>query len=352
VPPMQHIAVELQRRGHEVRVLGHPAQQRRFESAGLEFVGYRRALPWSRVEPLEDPLAIFHTFVDGGAGEDLEDLLSQWPADLVVADCLMLGPLQAAEASGIHTVALVHSFWAFFGEMLPQSPLTALAAPHGRQPAELFRQASEVWVATDRTLDPVQGEIPPNVFWIGVAQPSAQPVLERNHQRALLSLSTVWFPGQQESMQRILNAVGELPIEVVATIDENIAADHLTIPTNVQARAFVDHGEVMPTVGMVIGHGGHATTMYALAHGLPVLVIPQFQIDQPVLGQQLASCGAGMVLDQDAEVPAIRDAVMTLLESEEAASAASSVGERIRAQDGVRKATERAEALLGDRVAV
>jgi UDP:flavonoid glycosyltransferase YjiC (YdhE family) len=352
VPPTQHIACELQSRGHEVRVLGHPAQQGRFASARLEFVPYRRALPWSRVEPLEDPMAIFHTFVDGGAGNDLEDLLAQWPADLIVADCLMLGPLQAAEASGIRTVALVHSFWAFFGEMLPHSPLTDLAAPFGRQPTELLRRAGEVWVASDRTLDPVQGPVPSNVFWTGVAQPPAQPVLERNRQRALLSLSTVWFPGQQESMQRILDAVAELPLEVVATIDRNIAAKNLRVPQNVQARAFVDHGEVMPTVGMVIGHGGHATTMYALAHGLPVLVIPQFQIDQPVVGQQLASCGAGAVLPQDAGAPEIQQAVMTLLQSDEPANAARSVGERIRGQNGTLVAAERAEALLSEQVAV
>jgi UDP:flavonoid glycosyltransferase YjiC (YdhE family) len=346
---MQYIALELQGRGHDVRVLGHPAQQERFDAAGLEFVGYRHALPWSRTEPFDDP-TIFRTFVDGGPGEDLEELLSEWPADLAIVDCLMLAPIQAAQARGIRTVVLVHSLWAFFGEMLPQSPLTEMAAPHGREPAELLRQASEVWVATDRGLDPVQESVPPNVVWIGVAQPPAQEVLRRNRRRALLSLSTVWFPGQQESMQRILDAVGELPISVIATIDANITAARLRVPENVQAHGFVAHGEVMPTVGMVIGHGGHATTVYALAHGLPVLAIPQHHIDQPVVAHQLAACGAGVALAQDAATSEIQEAVMTLLESDRAADAARAIGRRIRAQNGILEAAERAEALLSDQV--
>jgi UDP:flavonoid glycosyltransferase YjiC (YdhE family) len=351
VPPLLHIARELQGRGHEVKVLGHPQQRERFTSAGLDFISYRHALPWSRTEPFEDD-AIFHVFADGGAGQDFQELVGEWQADLAVIDCLMLGPLQAAQVSGIPNVALVHSFWAFFGEMFPHSPVTTIAAPHGRRPRDLWRDASEVWVATSRRLDPVQEAIPPNVTWTGVAQPGVRPVDRRNRQRLLVSLSTVWFPGQQESMQRILDALGELPIEVVATIDDNIAAERLELPANVDAHAFVDHGEVMPTVGAVLGHGGHATTMYALAHGLPVLVIPQYPIDQPVIGQRIADCGAGICLAQEAAEAEIRGAVTTLLESDDAADAAADLGARVRTQDGIMVAAERAEALLNDRVPV
>lgn len=345
LPPLQHIAVELQRRGHEVKVLGHAVQRGRLEAAGLDFTPYRQALPWSRVKPFED-IEIFERFVDGGAGEDFRELLAEWRADLAIIDCLMLGPLQAAEAIGIPTVAVIHSLWAFFGEMFPQGPIGEMGAPHGRHPSELWEKATEVWVTTDRTLDPVQGDIPPNVRWTGVAQPPAKAVQDRNRKAVLLSLSTVYFPGQQESMQRILDAVGDLPITVVATIDENIAKGKLRIPDNVDARSFVDHGEVMPEVGMVIGHGGHATTMYALAHALPLLVIPQHpMLDQPVLGQLLAAAGAGIVLDQHPDAADIRRAVMTLLDDDTAAHAAAELGARIREHDGISQAVERVETL-------
>jgi UDP:flavonoid glycosyltransferase YjiC (YdhE family) len=45
----------------------------------------------------------------------------------------------------------------------------------------------------------------------------------------------------------------------------------------------------MPTVGLVIGHGGRATTMYALADGLPLVADPQHHIDQPIVAHQVAA---------------------------------------------------------------
>jgi UDP:flavonoid glycosyltransferase YjiC (YdhE family) len=305
-PPLLHIADALTREGHDVKLLGHPAQRERVTAAGVDFVAYEKARPWSRTAAREDPLEPFKVFTDGAAGEDLDALLGGWPADLAIVDCLMLGPLQAAQARGVPTVALVHSFWAFFGELFPDSPVTELGAPHGRTPRELWSSATEVWVAADRKLDPVADEVPANARWIGVAQPPAEPAAARPRDRVLLSLSTLWFPGQQESMQNILDAVAGLPVECVATIDRGIAAAELRIPANVHATAFVDHGEVMPTVGAVIGHGGHATAMYALAHGLPLLVIPQFPIDQPLIGERLAALGAGIALEQTDVTVAIR----------------------------------------------
>ncbi len=134
VPPAVCIGVELRERGHEVRFLGHEAQRASITAHGFAFGAYREALPWSRVHP-RDPLAAFAMFVDGGAGRDLANTLAEAPADVVVADCLMLGPLQAAEASGLPTVALVHSFYAFFGQAFLHSPITKMGAPHGRTPA-------------------------------------------------------------------------------------------------------------------------------------------------------------------------------------------------------------------------
>src|SRR5947209_7495660 len=257
VPPLMHIALELQGRGHAVRVLGHQTQRAKFAAAGLDFTGYRHAVAWSRVDP-RDELDVFRTFSDAGAGRDLEELLDEWDADVAVLDCLMLGPIQAAQARGLSTVIVVHSFWAFFGERFPLSPVTEMGAPYGREPRRLWEAATDVLVATDRELDPVQADAPPNVRWTGVAQPPAAPASRSNRNRVLLSLSTVWFPGQQESMQEILDTLGKLPVEVVATIDRNIAAEILRVPSNVEAVSFVDHGEVMADVSLVIGHGGHA----------------------------------------------------------------------------------------------
>jgi UDP:flavonoid glycosyltransferase YjiC (YdhE family) len=350
VPPLMHTAVELQARGHQVRVLGHRSQRQRFAAANLDFVPYRHALPWSRVQA-RGQLELLERFADGRPGRDLDELLDEWDADVAVVDCLMLGPLQAAQAHGLPTVALVHSFWAQFGERFPMGPITEMAVPHGREPRRLWDAATEVLVASDRELDPVQTAIPSNVRWTGVAQPPVRPSPRSDRRRVLLSLSTVWFPGQQESIQQILDALGGLPIEVVATIDRNIVGDRLRFPANVRVHSFVEHGEVMPTVSLLIGHGGHATTMYALAHNLPVLVIPQYPMaDQRMIGEVLAAHGAGAVVDQHPRREALQSAIMRLLDDDAAAQAAAAIGSRIRGHDGIAAAADRVEDAVGARV--
>jgi UDP:flavonoid glycosyltransferase YjiC (YdhE family) len=349
VPPLLHIGRELRERGNDVMVLGDEAQRERFEAAGLGFAGYRNAPPWSRTDPY-DLASLFGRFLDGGTGQDLDELIDDWAPEAVVADCFMLAPLQAAQARGVPNVVLMHSLWAAFGEALPQSPITEMGAPYGREPRRLWEAASEVLVVTDRDLDPVRDEIPPNVRWTGVAQPAAKRARRGDGNRALLSLSTVWFPGQQESMQRVLDGLDGLPVEVTATIDRSISVEPLRVPDNVRLSGYVDHGEVMPNVSMVIGHGGHATTMYALAHDLPVLVVPQQPLaDQVLIGEVLARHGAGLVVSQHPSVEEVRDAVMRIANDDSFTAAAARIGERLRSQDGVARATDRIQELVGAR---
>ncbi len=201
-------------------------------------------------------------------------------------------------------------------------------------------------VATDFELDPATEPVPANVHWTGVAQGTASPALCEDRSRVLLSLSTVWFDGQQDATQRILDAVADLPVDVIATIDHSIVADNLRVPANVEPRGFVNHADLMPNVSLVLGHGGHATTMLALAHDLPLLVVPQHpMLDQPVIGQALAAHGAGLIVQQHASPRELRRAISTLLAADSYAHAAAVIGARLRRQNGAARAADRIEAL-------
>ncbi len=344
VPPLLGIASELIRRGHEVTILGHEQQRVSIETTGAEFVAYRHARPWSSTTP-HDPIEHFEIFLDGGPGRDLEELVARTPADVVVCDCLMLGALQAAQVVGLPTIVMIHSLWAFFGQGLPHSPITEMGSPLGRAPLRLWEDATEVLVLTDQGLDPAMRPVPDNVRWTGVVQERVAPASRHDRSRILLSLSTVWFPGQQETMQRILDALGGLPVQVTATITRSVETELLLVPPNVEVRDFIPHTDLMPTVSFVIGHGGHATTMLALAHGLPLLIIPQFPIDQPLLGQVVAEAGAGLMVDQEASAERLREAIASLLNDDRYAKAAGALGERLRALDGAACAADRVEAV-------
>ena len=159
----------------------------------------------------------FETFLDEGTGRDLIETLTANPADAIVCDCLMLGALQAAQEAGLPTLVLTHSFWGFFGQAFPHSPITEMGAPVGRAPLDLWSAADEVLVLADEALDPATTPLPANVRWTGVVQEPVSPAPRHDRSHVLLSLSTVWFPGQQEAMQRILDALADLPVRVTAT---------------------------------------------------------------------------------------------------------------------------------------
>ena len=72
----------------------------------------------------------------------------------------------------------------------------------------------------------------------------------------------------------------------------------------------------MPQVSLVVGHGGHATTMLALAHDLPVAVMPMHPLlDQPMVGQALETAGAGRLLGKEASPDELRPILAELLEA-------------------------------------
>jgi UDP:flavonoid glycosyltransferase YjiC (YdhE family) len=72
------------------------------------------------------------------------------------------------------------------------------------------------------------------------------------------------------------------------------------VPVNAELHSHLSHAEVVPTVSLEIGHAGHATTLAAVAHDLPVMVLPMAEImDRVKIGQILDQAGAGYVHSQE-----------------------------------------------------
>jgi UDP:flavonoid glycosyltransferase YjiC (YdhE family) len=106
------------------------------------------------------------------------------------------------------------------------------------------------------------------------------------------------------------------------------------------------HAEVLPRCALVVGHGGHSTTMRALLHGLPLVVLPADpRVDQPSVGRAVQRAGAGLLLDPASPPERIRRAVTTVLGDPAYRAAADDVGRRLRAQDGIRAAADAVEQL-------
>lgn len=351
VPPAIGIAAELTARGHAVHFLGHEGNRRAVESAGLRFRASTSAIPFTSTG-LTTPEFMVEVFNDAGIAADMLEEVESTGADVVVIDCLMLAALGAASKADLTYVPLEHFFDAYYRQGWLKSPFGQVAEARGHDPFGALEQAPLTIVATLRELDPAGQQPPaPNVLFSGpvVAAPGARE-LDAQPATVLVSLSTFNFPGQTEAMQRILDALDGLPARVVVTAGPVIDPSELTAPPNVELYEYLDHDEILPEVTLVFGHGGHATTMRALAHGIPVAVMPQHpMLDQTMVGQAVEAAGAGRLVPREAPTDEVRQVLEDLIVDGPHRSAAAWLGKAIREARGAATAADRIEALGAER---
>jgi UDP:flavonoid glycosyltransferase YjiC (YdhE family) len=351
-PPVKDIAVEVARRGHQVRVLGHEQQRATFEQAGLEFHAYSDPEPWDPTIQRSTPeglRAFIRQFTTPDKGADLVGLAS--PDSIVVVDCMLLNVLDAAQEAGLTTVSLVHTFHAYFNGSWRRGPLGIAGRLKGLGPRRLWNGCDAVLVCTDRALDPAGSKDWPDSFvWTGPIQPETKSAVPVAPPRVLVSLSTIAFPGQLEAVQNILDGLADMPIDVVLTTGPAVDPAGLTVPANAEVHAFLPHEEVMAGCSAVIGHGGHSTTVRALAHGLPLVIMPMHpMLDQLMVGKAIEAAGAAVTIKRTASPEQIRAALETVLDEPHRA-AAEAVAERWRSADGTAVAADRILALEPKRV--
>jgi len=351
-PPLLGIAEEVARRGHRVRVLGHEQQRTRFEEAGLEFHAYRDVAPWEPAAPMTTLQGVrgwSRQVSEAGKSRELVELAS--PDSVVVVDCMLLSSLRDAQQAGLTTVSLVHAFHAYFDGPWQRGPIGMLAKLKGLNPRRLWAQCQGVLVCTDRELDPAGSkDWPPSFVWTGPVQPSTEPAAPVSPPRVLVSLSTNAFPGQRQVLQNVLDGLADVPVDVVLTTGRAVDPGELTPPPNAEVHAFLPHDEVMATCSAVIGHGGHSTTMRALAHGLPLVIMPMHPLlDQPMVGKAVEAAGAGVSIKRTSSPAEIRTALDTVLNGPHGA-AASEIGARWRGSDGAVVAADRILALRSEPV--
>jgi UDP:flavonoid glycosyltransferase YjiC (YdhE family) len=351
VPPMLGIARELQRRGHQVRVLGHPQQREVVAATGLKFVGYHHARPWSpRVVATGARFLLrflFGVFTDPGPGKDVREELAREPVDLVLVDSMILAGLWAAERAGVPTAVLMHTLHRYHTHEWSRGPIGVVAAVRGMRPGRLWNAADLVLVATDFALDPsTERRLPANVRYTGVVQASIRSGTPQDKPLVLVSLSTIFFEGQEATLQAILDALEGLPIQAVVTTGA-VATSAVSAPANVEVHQYLPHDDIMPSAALVVGHGGHSTTMRALAHGIPLLILPMHSIlDQPMIGKAVTAARAGLVLSKTASAEEIRSAVRLLLQDPSYRDAAGAIGARLRLRNGAIAAADEVEGLL------
>lgn len=352
--PTVAILRELADRGHDVRVLGSASQRAMFEDEGL------RMIPWSSVkaweprvpEPgLRSMLAWLPLATDPGYGHDLQAALKSELADVLLVDCMIPVALRPARRTGVPVALLLHTFSGYWRDQWStRTPMGWWLRMAGAHPSRLDAVPDLSLLTTLPELDSLN---PPDSA-LAASLVQTGPVLPDVHRPAtlgatapvLVSLSTISYPGQLALLQRVMDAVAVMAIRAVATVTGVVDATALRVPANVEVIDFIPHVELLPTVRAVVSHGGHGTTMLALAHDLPVLTLPLSRhADHARVGEAVVAAGAGLILRPRASVSEIRTALTTLLSDAQLRRAAESLGAKLRSCQGAQRAATALEDL-------
>jgi MGT family glycosyltransferase len=115
------------------------------------------------------------------------------------------------------------------------------------------------------------------------------------------------------------------------------------VPAGVVVSEFVPQEEVLPHARAVVFHGGSGTMLGALAHGLPLVVVPQGadQFDNAALCE--AAGAAVTVPPKEASAERIRAALERVLEEPSFAEAAGRIAAEIAAMPSADEAAGRIE---------
>ncbi len=289
---------------------------------------------------------------------ELEAVVDEWVPQLVVHEVAELAAPLICSARGIPYVDVS------YGRLIPRFLLRAAgeaAAPHwsarGLEPhpvAGLFAylyvdtcppslQNSEITsLPAVQALRPAAGEMIPTARPDWLDQLDGLPIV-------YVTMGTVWNR-DVDLFARVVAALCEEPVALVVTVGHrNDPAVLGPQPNNVVVRRYIPQAELLPHCQAVVTHGGSGTTLGALAHGLPLLVVPQ-GADQYDNADAVVAAGAGRRLGRDdTTVAAIRDSVRSLLDDPGFRRSAERVQAEIRAMPTTERAIKRIEMLLPHR---
>jgi MGT family glycosyltransferase len=125
----------------------------------------------------------------------------------------------------------------------------------------------------------------------------------------------------------------------LVTVGRNVEPDSLgPLPAGVRVERFVPQAHILPRSAAVVSHGGSGTTLGALAHGLPLVLVPQ-AADQFDNAARAEAAGAAVVLRPgDVTAESVRAALGRVLGEPAFAEAARAIAAEIREMATVEEA--------------
>jgi MGT family glycosyltransferase len=162
-----------------------------------------------------------------------------------------------------------------------------------------------------------RGRLPANVHYVGPAFEAythewESPWPQTNTDPLVLISFSTSYMNQRALVQRVLDAVGGLPVRALLTTGPALEVDQLQIPGNTRTVAFIPHRTVLPHTALVVTHAGWQTINAALADGVPLVCVPDGR-DQPDNAARVLAAGAGVRVRKKASPRKLRRVIAQAL---------------------------------------
>ena len=159
----------------------------------------------------------------------------------------------------------------------------------------------------------------------------------------VVSFTTTAHWDQSGRIRNTLEALADEAVRVLVLSSQ--IRDLAPVPDNATIRPFVPHALVLPSAAVTVTHAGHGTVAASLAHGVPLVALPNPMADQPFLAATIQQLGAGLALDGESGPAAIRTAVNEVISQPSYAAAAANLAVAIHASSGATGAAVELERL-------
>jgi MGT family glycosyltransferase len=375
LPPSLGIARVLTEHGHSVAFAGRPEMVSRVEVAGFRAIELTQAYAQIEKYPQNSPMSRAACYLTSPAvAEQVRAVVKAEAPDLLIFDGMFPAALAQAKNFGKPTVAVSHTF---VFRMLDRWRGTTNALLGMRQQAgfDPLPDLDALWHGCDRILVTTLGEFD-NAALAGweslrhvgpvledekVAVPTALPWSDETTPLALMSFSTGFEQRSLDKLQRGLDAIADLPLNVVVTTGGIVDPAELKAPRNAFVVNYAAHDPIIARAALVITHGGHGTAMRALKHGVPMIVMPGLAHDQAVIAGLMEEWGTGIAMSGDVafgsagnaaavsraeSVEALRNAVQKILATPSYRANAQKRASMLAGIDGAANAAREIEALL------
>jgi MGT family glycosyltransferase len=355
LPPLLAAGKLLAARDHSVSVLASAATREPAVDAGFDVVRYRRSRDPKMDTAFEQQAAqLMATAAGLEIALDVRDVVAELRPELLIVDCMLPAGLAAGESTGTPTVSLVHFPYGLArAQMLrgagawttDRAQLDSTRRGLGLEAVTDDRAAwesAELLLVTVPTWFDLAADYPANVVHagpLGVTRAPQEGRAPAGRPLVLLSLSTTVMQGQEALIQRVCDALAGQAVDAILTLGPAVSAEAIRAPRNIEASAYADHDQLLPGCAAVVTHGGLGTTLRALAHGKPLLLLPLGR-DQQFNAARVVELGAGICLPSEASPGEIASALVELLAQPQYVGAATEAAAAIAADEPDERATE------------